>query len=116
MSSVEPNPYAPPTPLSDSLPPPMRWRLIPAAGSFLLGLASFTFGIFAVAVMTYVVATQNANETIAGMLAGCGLYLGFGSAWMAAGWFYWQRRFRDGLIANGIGLLFPAILFAVFGI
>ncbi len=115
MSNVDPNPYEPPTRESNGAPLATPWRVLPAAGSFLLGFVSFVFGLFAVAVMLYMAATHGAEETIGAMLACCTLYLGFGGAWMFAGWSYWCQRYRRGLIANGVGLLFPVVLFSVLG-
>lgn len=116
MPDVDPNPYSPPVESSGATAFTTRWCVIPAAGSFLLGLVSFAFGMFAVAVMTFVVMTQNANETVGGMIAGCVLYLGFGAAWMMAGWLHWCRRYRNALIANGVGILIPVVLFAILGV
>ncbi len=115
MSNVDPNPYEPPILESNGARLATRWRVLPAAGSFLLGFVSFVFGVFAVAVMVYVIVTQNASETIGEMLAGCTLYLGFGTAWMFAGWSYWCQRYRRGLIANGVGMSFPVVLFSILG-
>lgn len=115
MTNVDPNPYESPICESDKLHLATRWRVLPAAVSFLLGFLSFVFGVFAVSVMVFVIATQTANETIGVMLAGCTLYLGFGSAWMFAGWSYWRQRYRQGLIANGVGILLPVILFSILG-
>ena len=92
-----------------------RWRLFPAAISFLVGLASFAFGVFAVAVMTYVLLTENTEETLGGMLVGCFLYLGFGTAWMLAGRLYWRRRYPHALLANAVGVAIPITLFATLG-
>lgn len=117
MQDVDSNPYSPPELLSDSAAAFItRWRLVPASISFFLGLASFMFGVFAVAVMAYVLMTQNANETVGGMIAGCTLYLGFGATWMMAGWCYWRRRYRIAAVANGVGVLFPVILIAILGV
>ena len=115
MSNVNTNPYEPPIHESDDAPLATRWRVLPAAGSFLIGCVSFVFGLFAVAVMMYVVATQSASEMIGGMLAGCTLYLGFGGAWMFAGWSYWCQRYRLGMMAMGVGVLFPVVLFSILG-
>lgn len=119
MKDVDLNPFSPPRQVSDSLPvaaSATRWRLIPASISFLLGLASFIFGVFAVAVMAYVLMTQNAGEPLSGMIAGCTLYLGFGVTWMLAGWLYWHRYYRIAAAANGVGILFPVVLFAIFSV
>ncbi len=79
MRAPDSNPYSPPELVSDPAAAfTTRWRLIPASISFFLGLASFMFGVFAVAVMAYVLMTQNANETVGGMIAVSTLYLGFG--------------------------------------
>jgi len=115
MSNVDPNPYEPPIHESNGARLATRWRVLPAAGSFLLGFVSFVFGVYAEAVMVYVIVTQNASETIGEMLAGHTLYLGFGTAWMFAGWSYWCQRYRRGLIANGVGILFPVVLFSILG-
>jgi len=90
--------------------------VIPAAGSFTIGLASFVFGTIAVAIMAYVVFTQNANETMGGMLAGCTLYLGFGTSWMIAGWCYWRQKYRIAMAVNFLGILFPVLLVAILGV
>jgi hypothetical protein len=117
IESTDTNPYLPPKEISDSAASfIVRWRLIPASISFLLGFASFLFGVFAVVVMAYVLITQNANETVGGMIAGCTLYLGFGVSWMVAGWWYWRRRYRIAAVANGVGVLFPVVLFAILGV
>lgn len=116
MDVVDPNPYFPPMHEPETATPAIRWRVVPAAGSFVLGLVSFGFGILAVAVMTYVLLTQNTQEMIGGMLAGCILYLGFGAAWMIAGRLYWRSRYRKALVANSIGVMFPVVLFAIHGI
>lgn len=119
MKDVDFNPFSPPRQVSGSLPAAAsatRWRLIPASISFLLGLASFIFGVFAVAVMMYVLMTQNAAETLGGMIAGCSLYLGFGVTWMLAGWLYWHRRYGIAAATNAAGILFPVVLFAIFGV
>jgi hypothetical protein len=71
MAELDANPYASPVHESESTATVTRWRVIPAAVLFCLGLASLAFGMFAVAVMTYVVVTQDGNEAIGGMLAGC---------------------------------------------
>lgn len=114
--AVDPNPYSSPTQVSDSeAKVSTRWRVIPASLSFLIGFSSFVFGLFAVAVMGYVLMTQDAAEAIGGMIAGCTLYLWFGVAWMMAGWWYWRRRYRIAAAANVVGVLFPAVLFAILG-
>jgi hypothetical protein len=91
------------------------WRLVPAAASFVIGAASFVFGLFAVGVMTYLLSTHQATEGPPFMIAGCSLYLGFGASWMIAGWYYWKRRYRRGLIASVFGVLIPIVLFATLG-
>jgi hypothetical protein len=116
MAEFDPNPYAPPVHESAATHALTRWRILPAAVSFLIGLASFAFGMFAVAVMTYVVATQGPRETLGGMLAACTCYLGFGAAWVAAGWFYWRCRFRDALLANIVGISIPVVCVAILGV
>jgi hypothetical protein len=115
MTTDVDNPYASPTLDTSGYAHVKRWHLVPAAASFLIGVASFVFGLIAVAVMTYVLWTHQANETLGGMIAGCSLFLGFGASWMVAGWYYWKRRYRRGLIASGFGVLIPVVLFAIFG-
>lgn len=109
------NPYASPSADANGYARVSRWHLVPATASFLIGGASFVFGLFAVAVMTYVLWKHQASETLGGMIAGCSLYLGFGASWMVAGWYYWKRRYRRGLIASGFGVLIPVVLFAILG-
>jgi hypothetical protein len=116
MADVDPNPYASPLQASESPRTRTRWRIIPAAGSFLLGFASFAFGIFAVAVMTYVVTTRDADDMLGVMLAGCGVYLGFGACWMMAGWLYWRGRYLIALAANVAGILIPLAVIAILGV
>lgn len=101
------NPYTPPTQAPQAIPRGSRLRAIPATGSFLFGFASFAMGVFASGWMLYSIYGP-ANATFyPGMLVGCAVYLAFGASWMLAGWFYWLRRYRHGLIANSVGLLFP---------
>jgi len=109
------NPYASPALDTGDHAGVTRWRLVTAAASFVIGAASFVFGLFAVAVMTYVLSTHQANGTLGGMIAGCSLYLGFGASWMVAGWYYWKRRYRRWLIAAGFGVLIPVVLFTILG-
>jgi hypothetical protein len=109
------NPYAAPALDTGDYNRVPRWHLVPAAASFMIGAASFGLGLFAVAMMTHVLLTQQANETLGGMVAGCSLYLGFGVSWMVAGWYHWKRRFRRGLIAAGFGVLIPVVLFTILG-
>jgi hypothetical protein len=110
------NPYAPSSLTTDESVRLTRWHIVPAAASLGIGAASFGFGLFAVAVMTHALWTHQANETLGGMIAGCSLYLGFGTSWMVAGWYYLTRRFRRGLVATGLGILIPVILFAILGV
>ena len=115
MQDADTNPYSPASPTLDSTAIATRWRLVPASISFLFGLASYVFGMFAIAVMAYVSIMQNANESLGGMIAGCTLYLGFGVSWMLAGWLYWRRSYRVALMANGFGVLVSVVLFAILG-
>jgi hypothetical protein len=122
VALADSNPYQPPevsgspSEASGTATHPTGWRLVPAVFCFCLGFASFCFGLFAVAVMLYVLLIRKEWSFYGGMLAGCSLYLGFGIAWMLAGWLYWQRRFGFGLIATLLGMLIPVTLFAVFGV
>ena len=116
MSIVDPNPYAPPGAASnDKTPRPALRRLVPATIFFLLGTASFVLGVFAVALMNYVVFKRKMGETPVSMIAGCLLYLGVGLSWMLAGWFYWGGRYRSGLVATLIGVVIPIVLFSIMG-
>ncbi|MFO0818889.1 MAG: hypothetical protein U1A77_13160 [Pirellulales bacterium] len=109
------NPYAPPSVSAGDRARPSRWRIVPAAGAFLIGLASLGIGLAAVAVMTYVLLIRQPNATLGGMIAGCSMYLGFGGSWMLAGWYYWREQYRRGLIVTAIGAMIPAVLFAILG-
>lgn len=109
------NPHAPLAVDAQERTHPVRWRIIPAATFFAIGVASLGIGLAAVAIMTYVLLTQQANERVGGMIAGCSMYLGFGASWSLAGWLYWHERYRYGLIATTIGALIPAVLFAILG-
>lgn len=109
------NPYASPALDANGYRRVRRWHLVPAVASFLIGMSSVVAGLFAVAVMSYVVWTHQAKETLVGMIAGCSLYIGFGGSWMVAGWYYWKRRYRRGLIASGFGVLILVVLFAILG-
>ncbi|MGN6546355.1 MAG: hypothetical protein ACTHK7_14980 [Aureliella sp.] len=116
MSDLEPNPYSPPLQGPDAAALATRWRVIPAAASFLIGLASFTLGIAAVGITVNAVVLQSAKQPLGLMIAGCSLYLGFGIAWIVAGRLYWRGRYRAAAIANGVGILFPVVLFAILGV
>jgi hypothetical protein len=109
------NPYAPPGLHAGDRARGIPWHIVPAAASFLIGAASSVVGLFAVAGVICLLWTHQAGETLGGMIAGCSLYLGFGVSWMTAGYLYWQRRYRRGLIATGFGILIPVVLFAVLG-
>lgn len=84
MTADMDNPYASPAQDTGDFAGVTRWYLIPAAGSFIIGAASFSLGMFAVATMTILLLTQQSNETLGGMIAGCSLYLGFGASSMVA--------------------------------
>ncbi len=122
MNTDTDNPYASPTSATSKSVRVTRWHIVAAAASFLIGIASFAFGLFAVGAMIYVLWTPQANrligdpnEMLFGMIAGCSMYLGFGTSWIVAGWYYWNRRYLRGLIATGIGILFPFAVFAILG-
>ncbi|MFN0021217.1 MAG: hypothetical protein ACKVP0_23460 [Pirellulaceae bacterium] len=116
MTTDRDNPYSAPALIGDYTRV-TRWHVVPAAASFVIGAASFGLGlgVFAVGMNMLVLSTQHANAAIDGMVAGCSLYLGFGAAWMVAGWCYGKRRFCRGLIATGFGVLIPVVLFAILG-
>lgn len=111
MSQMSPNhsdvPTAVPPKTASSV---IGWHLIPAAGSFIVGLASALLGLFLAVALIYVVWKDGVQDATVGRVVGCALYLGFGSAWVIAGWFYWRGRYRSALIANGIGLLIWVIV------
>ena len=115
------NPYAAPNTTGQERAPAMRWRIFPAAASFLFGVASFGVGLAAVAIMSYLLWRRQGREALPGeatlgsMVAGCSLYLGFGASWMLAGWYYWKARYRHGITASAFGNLIPVVLFAIFG-
>ena len=117
MATAIDNPYAPPAVQTDARTYPTRWRVVPAAASFLVGVVSFGVGVVAVAMMTYALWAHRATTvTLGEMIAACSMYLGFGSLWMLAGWCYWKGRYYRGLVATGIGALIPGVLFAVLGV
>lgn len=116
MADRNTNPYETPRSVVSGISVATRWRVIPAAGSFAIGLASFHFGMIAVAIMVYVVFTQNMNETIGGMLAGCTLYLGFGTTWMIAAWCYWRQKYLIWMAVSFLGILIPVVLISILGV
>jgi hypothetical protein len=81
----------------------------------LLGAASLAFGLFAIAVMVYIVLTQDAADILGMMIAGCALYVGVGVFWMLAGWHYWRKRYRKAILATVLGILIPVALFSILG-
>jgi hypothetical protein len=68
--------------------------------------------MLAVAIIVYVVVTENRGQIFVGMLVASLVYLGSGSAWMIAGWFYWHRQYRNALIANVVGVV-SCVLIAI---
>jgi hypothetical protein len=90
-------------------------QVLSAAVSFLFGAASICMGLFGLAVMAFVLRTDQANETAPRMIAGCLLNLGFGVSWLIAGCCYWRRHYRRGLIATALGIMIPVVLFTILG-
>jgi hypothetical protein len=113
LTDIE-NPYASPS-RKDEPAGLLGWRMVPAGALFLIGTVAFAFGLIAVVVMLYVSWLDQAKETLVNMMAGCGLYLGFGASWMLAGWYCSKGRYRRSVIATAVGILIPVILFAILG-
>jgi hypothetical protein len=113
MATNTDNPYTPPAAETRGPAGLTQWRLVPAAVSFLLGAASFGFGLSGVAFMAYYARPEQTTDWLVLITARCSLFLGFGAAWMVAGWYFWCRRYGSGLIANGVGVLFAAIVFLI---
>lgn len=116
METDSTNPYAPPAVGAAVRVRPLRWRIVPAAASFLVGLLSFGIGLAGAGAITFVLLMRLPNEVPRGPIAGCSMYLGFGASWMLAGWWYWTRRYGRGLIANAIGALIVGVLIAILGV
>ena len=91
-----------------------RWPIVLATASFLVGAASC--GISLVAMGEIVWWTYHPDDRFGQDIALCSAYTGFGAAWMVAGRYYWKRRYRGALFANGLGLLILAIMFALLGV
>ena len=111
------NPYAAPAAELRKQTRLKPWAKLAAAASFIIGCISFGVGVIAVAIMSYVLWNERTDphQTVGMMLAGCSLYLGFGVAWIFAGWCYWKERFLHGLIATAVGALIPVALFSILG-
>ena len=113
MSPDTDNPFTPPAAGTHEPVRFMPWRIVPAAASFLVGAASFGFGLLGVAVMAYSSWPEPTTDWLVLITARCSMFLGFGASWMVAGWYYWKRRYGHGLIANGVGVLITAIVFPI---
>jgi hypothetical protein len=112
MSHSNPNPTASSARASKR----PRWRLIPAAITFVLGILFGAVGIYAVLYITYV-ESMNLVDYInpVDICAGCFLYLGPGIAWTTASVLFWRGRMRIAWSLTIIGILIPIVLFALLG-
>lgn len=81
-----------------------RWRIAPAAASFLVGALGILMGLLLAVGITAEILANRFDKIPQGTIPGFLLFLGFGATFILAGWFYWSRRYRLGLIATANGV------------
>ena len=121
MSSDTDNPYA--APLSATAVNGRRssWsiavagvcRVALAGVSFLIGATSLLLGAYGLTGIGWLMATEPITSIRDFMVAGCSLFLGLGTAWIIAGWYYWKRRYRCAVIATGVGVLICVVVIGI---
>lgn len=79
------------------------------------GLLSTAFGLYAFAIMAYVLLVQERLEHVSEMMAGCFLYLGTGIALFVAGNLFWRSKIKAAVTTTLVAVLIPVVLFAING-
>jgi len=117
MPELNPNPYESPVGVEQGVRrhPLLRWRLIPTAFIGAMGAASTLFGLVAVGIMSYVVATRQNAVSVFLMMAACSLYLGVGVIWLFAASCFWRGKYRMAIVATVVGFVIPTVVFSIFG-
>jgi hypothetical protein len=111
MTTSMDNPYAAPAanqPATDvtSTPRHSRWRIVPAAFSYLIGIiSSVGTGAGTIVNIYEFLWMQRPDGPLAAVLIFTCLSIVFSASWLFAGSNYWNGKYRSGVIASGSGTL-----------
>lgn len=118
--NFENSPYSVPTVPAFALTKPrlspgIGWRIL-AVIVYLCSAASLALGVFAVAMVTYILVYETVSGAeLLGLISACTVFLGCGTAWAVSGFCFWTGRRIIGLLTFLSGLTLPYIDDAFFG-
>jgi hypothetical protein len=107
---IDANPYSPPNANADPVGPSFRWRLIPAALIGMMGILSFGFGSYFVAIVVVEVLTEGITSFVLESPVAIGFYIGPGVSWIASALSLWKKRYVYAILLVLVGLAIPLAL------
>ena len=104
---IDVNPYAPPTANSTPSGPFFRWRLIPAALIGILGILSFGFGSYFVAMVLFELLTEGFTTFVLESPVAVSFYIVPGVSWISSAVLLWKKRYAYAILLVLVGLVIP---------